>query len=194
MKKIILGFLSILFAGLTSFAQPVSDMAVIPVGITIQSVMRLTITKGGNMEFVFKNAADIGTGIPAAFGTAYETTGSITATQSWDLELLSDAATFAGDVAGTLPLTVIEHLVTSGAANSSFAGSGAIPATANATPVELIFCTSSAAASNRGANIAFSIQWACGATIATGTAIPTDAVASRYSANFILSLVATSHP
>ncbi len=194
MKKIIIGFLSLIFVGQIGFAQPVSDMAVIPVGITIQSVMRLTITKGGNMEFVFKNANDIATGIPAAFGTVYETTGSITATESWDLELSTDAANFAGDIAGTIPLTAIEYSIASAApAGGTNGADAAVPTTANTTPVEIIYCTNSGTASNRGANIPFTIQWACGASLAGGTAIPVDAVAGRYSANFILSLVATSN-
>lgn len=187
MKKVILGFLSIILAGTVCFAQPVSDMAVIPMGITVQSVMRLNITKGGNIEFVFKSGTDVSNGLPAsgAYGTTYETAGTITASQNWDLNLTVDETDFIADNgSGTnLPLNVVSlnvicaDALADGAAllNDVVLASGIVPIDDNG-------------GDNLGDNIAFQIQWACGVTaLASNTIVGT--AAGRYSANIILSLV-----
>ena len=193
MKKVLLGLISIIMAGQISFAQPVSDMAVIPMGITIQSVMRLSITKGGNMEFVFKSAADLSAGIPATFGPAYETKGKITTTQNWDLELTTDEGAFTGDVTGSIPLTVVEFAVSTGSATTTVIANGPILTTANVTPIELLYWDNTGG-TNRGSGIDFGIQWACGSQeSATGTGIPANQNTGRYAVNVVLSLIGTSH-
>ena len=174
MKKVILGFLSIIFAGQVIIAQPVSDMAVIPMGITIQSVMRLTITKGGNIEFVFNSAADRTNGLGPA---GYQTAGSIVSSQAWQLDLTTDAATFLGeDGATTLILGVVAHTVATAGTNAGTA----IAAGLLATPLVIIdggLVTDDAT---------FTIDWECGT--AAATAIPATTAPGRYTVNIILSL------
>ncbi len=178
MKKVLVGFLSLILIGQVSFAQPVSDMAVIPMGITIQNIMRLTITKGGNIEFVFKSASDRTNGIS---GAEYTTEGSVVATQAWDLEIVADDANFT-DESGTNTLalgTVIMETVTCSDATATVAAANtALPAVA-ADVVTLGAVTDGAT---------FTIQWACGT--AAATPIPATTAAGRYTVNAILSLVA----
>ncbi len=180
MKKIILGLLSVLFLGQIAQAQPVNDMAVIPMGITIQSVMRLTITKGGNIEFIFDSADDIQNGVPTSFGTNYETKGIISSSRNWDLNLRVDETSFIGEDGTTLDLNVIDFQVTP-------------PPNTTASAITVLQQTITKLLENTGGNIGtdlkFGIQWRCGA----GTnKIPGSTVSQRYSANIILTLVAAN--
>jgi hypothetical protein len=186
MKKVLLGLISIFMAGQISFAQPVSDMAVIPMGITVQSVMRLNVTKGGNIEFVFKSAADVNAGLPStgAYGTTYETAGTISASQNWDLDLTVDETDFIADNNGgnNLPLNVVSLDVITNA--------GGTPVTQNdvvlSTPLTLIDANGT---NTLGDGLTFNIRWACGvAALASQSVIGT--AAGRYSANIILTLSA----
>ena len=45
------------------FAQAVQDNAVIPVSVTINSILRLNVTSGGNIQFVFNTMAQYNAGI-----------------------------------------------------------------------------------------------------------------------------------
>ena len=57
MKKI--SFIAILaVCGLTAFGQAVKDRNVIPVAVSLNQVLRMTITNGGNVEFVFNTIDD----------------------------------------------------------------------------------------------------------------------------------------
>ncbi len=189
MKKLFLGLISLLLAGQVSFAQPVSDQAVIPMGITIQSVMRLTITRGGNMEFVFKSASDIANGVPSAWSSAYQTDGNISASTNWDLELMADAGNFSTNI----PLNVIEYNVTTSPANTIAGGGtnpGPLPTNLNTNPFDLLTQdTGAGGGDNYGDGLSFTVQWACGANIAGGAVIPANAAPGRYAVNFILTLV-----
>ncbi len=185
MKKIILGLLSVLFFGQITQAQPVNDMAVIPMGITIQSVMRLTITKGGNIEFVFNSASDMTNGIPSGgFNSSYETTGIVSSSRNWDLNLRVDESQFMGeDGAHNLPLNVVELQVSTTALNTD-AMPGAIAL--NGTIDDLL--KPSTSLDNFGTGLPFTIQWQCGHT----NKIPGATVSQRYSANIILTLAAAN--
>ncbi|NJO88298.1 MAG: hypothetical protein HC831_04505 [Chloroflexia bacterium] len=178
MKKVLVGFLSLILVGQVSFAQPVSDMAVIPIGITIQNIMRLTITKGGNIEFVFKSADDIANGIgPSA---AYVTTGTVVATQAWDLNMVTDAAQFDNEGGtATLPLTTVGY-ATNGTGPSTGTGV-ALTALSNTSAV----IVNAGAVTNAGT---FQIDWECGTGNAPVTVIPNTTAGGRYTLNVILSL------
>ena len=63
MKKkamVILGMLAIGFVG---FSQAVKDRQVIPVAVNLNQVLRMTITNGGNIEFVFNSIDDYRLGL-----------------------------------------------------------------------------------------------------------------------------------
>ena len=57
MKKLLLISVGLIMACLTQ-AQPVSDNATIPIGVTLNSILRLTVVSGGNIEFVVRRDAD----------------------------------------------------------------------------------------------------------------------------------------
>lgn len=179
MKKIILGIFAIILGANISFAQPVSDMAVIPMGITIQNIMRLTITKGGNIEFVFKSAQDRTTGIS---GTAYTTAGTVVATQAWQIQLTADNTDFINESGVALGANGLDYVQIE---NITTASTGAAtPVVLAVGPTPLI--TAGAVTSGED----FSLEWSCGLPAPGGTPIPTAAAAGRYTVNVLLSLLA----
>ena len=74
MKKL---FLILVMAAvcLTSRAQAVSDMAIIPIGVTLNSIARLTVTSGGNIEFVVNTMDQYNNGV--AYSASTTTTFSV---------------------------------------------------------------------------------------------------------------------
>lgn len=182
MKKLLLGFIAIVLAGQVSLAQPVSDMAVIPMGITVQSIMRLDITKGGNIEFVISRIEELTTGIP--FSTSYETSGTVSASQNWDLTLTTDGA-FEHATHADLALNVVDYQFTAAIPANTTASPAAINTPASlASPITL-FAADGAGTTNYGSNIPFTIQWRCG----NGGSLA-GTPAGRYTTNIILSLTA----
>lgn len=179
MKKILIGLISIVMLGQVCSAQPVSDKAVIPVGITIQSIMRLTITNGGNIEFVFDNANDLNVGI--ASGTGYQTLGTVSTSQDWDLTLSVDAATFQNeDATATIPLATVAFTTTCALGTTA---NGDLSDGWAAGPANYVIVD----AAPRDDSEVFQLDWSCG--VAPNT-IPAGAQAGRYTVNAILSLVA----
>lgn len=119
MKKILLGFLALFLAGNIAVAQPVSDNAVIPMGITLNSILRLTVISGGNIEFVFNTVADYQAGL---FGTAYKTSLQVESSSDWDLAILAND--FTGS-AGTFEPTVVDYSVSDNGGANTIVNSGA---------------------------------------------------------------------
>ncbi len=188
MRKFILGLLSVLFFGQILVAQPVSDMAVIPMGITIQSVMRLTITKGGNIEFVFNSANDMANGVPTSFGSNYETKGVVSSSRNWDLDLRVEEDAFKGeDQAHDLDLNVVEYKISELPANTVSSAAGTNDEGVLSQLIEN-FLHPDGPNNNMGSNLGFTIQWRCGVT----NKIPGSAVSQRYAANIILTLTAAN--
>ena len=86
-------------------AQPVSDRAVIPVAITLNQVLRLNITNGGNIEFVFNQIGQYTSGINAG-GTGsnapfYTTEFDIASSTRWELDLGAEDPIPCGCLQGT---------------------------------------------------------------------------------------------
>ena len=71
MKKSILASAIALVITGSAFAQPVSDRAVVPIGVTLVQILRIHVTNGGNIEFVFNDINDYKNGI--ANGGFYDT-------------------------------------------------------------------------------------------------------------------------
>jgi len=189
-------------------AQPVSDRAVIPVAVTLNQVLRLNITNGGNIEFVFNQIGQYESGINSGGGTAgsatfYNTEFDIASSTRWELDMGAEDATFLGtdDVANTLALDNVGfQLVATGVhttANTitdpatAFAGVIALPAFATT----MIGSNSVAGNSNAGDenDNVFRIEWRAGTTEGTMNATPLiDQVPSpnpdRYVTNVLLDL------
>ncbi len=194
MKKVILGFLSIFFLGQLAIAQPISDHAVIPMAITVQSIMRLNVKSGGNIEFVFSKISDITNGIGNS--AAYDTYFDISASQDWDLQIGTDAATFLNEAGASILLNRVELQVDDALTSTRFADADVIsafnaaPAALQNGPIDLITWV---AGGTNGTNVGsaaentFVVHWQCGVNLAARI---TGSVPGRYTVNVYLSLVA----
>jgi hypothetical protein len=78
MKKVSL-FFTALAISLASFAQPVADNATIPVSVTLNSILRLNVTSGGNIEFAVNTLDQYTNGIvnSAATTTRFTVASSV---------------------------------------------------------------------------------------------------------------------
>ena len=96
-----------LFGGLTAFSQAVKDRNVIPVAVNLNQVLRMTITNGGNIEFVFNTIDDYKNGLsaeqvasasanPATSQGFYTTDFTIASSSRWELTYGAEEATFIG--------------------------------------------------------------------------------------------------
>lgn len=98
MKKV--NFLAImLFCGLTAFGQAVRDRNVIPVAVNLNQVLRMSISNGGNIEFVFNTINDYKNGLSKELGLAgasYETNFSVSSSTRWKLTYGAETAAFQG--------------------------------------------------------------------------------------------------
>lgn len=96
-----------LFGGLTAFSQAVKDRNVVPVAVNLNQVLRMTITNGGNIEFVFNTIDDYKNGLsaeavasasanPATSNDFYTTDFTIASSSRWELTYGAEEATFIG--------------------------------------------------------------------------------------------------
>ncbi len=117
MKKVLLTTAALLVFGAGIFAQAVKDRQVIPVSVNLNQVLRMTITNGGNIEFVFNSiddyrnglSADALTSVSANPGTSedfYQTDFTVSSSTRWMINYGSEQATFIGtdNPANTLAL------------------------------------------------------------------------------------------
>ncbi len=103
------GLLAIAVVG---FSQAVKDRQVIPVAVNLNQVLRMTITNGGNIEFVFNSIDDYENGLSGNTGTAgtademYVTNFTVASSTRWFLNYGAENATFIGtdDPTNTLEL------------------------------------------------------------------------------------------
>jgi hypothetical protein len=95
-----------LICGLTLFAQAVKDRNVIPVAVSLNQVLRMTITNGGNIEFVFNSIDDYKKGL-SSVGTSgaqnpvgtqdfYKTDFTVSSSTRWKLTYGAEEAKFLG--------------------------------------------------------------------------------------------------
>ncbi len=117
MKKRALMMMGLLAIGLVAFSQAVKDRQVIPVAVNLNQVLRMTITNGGNIEFVFNSiddyrdglsadAATSGSANPAAAEGFYQTDFTVASSTRWSITYGSEETTFIGtdNPANTLAL------------------------------------------------------------------------------------------
>ncbi|HON17558.1 MAG TPA: hypothetical protein PK990_00140 [Salinivirgaceae bacterium] len=123
MKKLIFTL-----AGLVAFvsiiAQPVSDNAVIPVSVTLNSILRLNVVSGGNIEFVVNTLDQYENGI--ANTTRYTTTFTVASSIDFDVDLYAQDAQLigSGSSSNTMPLNNIGYVLEA-------TGTGTVSATGN---------------------------------------------------------------
>lgn len=131
MKKKAMVIVGLLTIGFVGFSQAVKDRQVIPVAVNLNQVLRMTITDGGNIEFVFNSiddyeyglsgdAATSGSANPATSDAFYITEFNVASSTRWVLNYGSEQATFIGtdDPANTLDLDNVGYtLVATGVHN-----------------------------------------------------------------------------
>ncbi len=107
MKKSLFLFLAALLMGGAAFAQAVSDRNIIPVAVNLNQVLRMTITNGGNIEFVFNTIDEYKDGISGDVATSgsantatsesmYQTDFTVSSSTRWAITYGSEYATFIG--------------------------------------------------------------------------------------------------
>jgi len=136
MRKINFTMIAMLIFGLSAYSQAVKDRNVIPVAVNLNQVLRMTITNGGNIEFVFNTIDDYKNGLSADQGTSasanpaasepmYQTDFTISSSTRWKLTYGAEEATFIGadDPTNTLTLDNVGFTIVNNGANT-FEGAG----------------------------------------------------------------------
>jgi hypothetical protein len=112
--------LGLLAMGIVGFSQAVKDRQVIPVAVNLNQVLRMTITNGGNIEFVFNSIDDYRLGLAGEAGIGanedaanpfYITDFTVASSTRWDLNYGAEEATFIGtdDPTNTLDLANVGY-------------------------------------------------------------------------------------
>jgi len=183
MKKFYLAFAAILLAFGATFAQPVSDHAVIPIGITLHSILRLEVTNGGNIEFAFTSIEDYTTGLgPNAI---YETDFRVTSSTGYNVGIFGDADPIAGSIVptNTIDLDHVGYTCTGGPA--------AVAGYKNLTNTAVNCVAGGTAGKGTLAANQFNIAWQCATvTTAGGPFILVNPKPDRYVVNVLLEAVA----
>ena len=107
MKKKVLMIAGMLAIGCAVYAQAVKDRQVVPVAVNLNQVLRMTITNGGNIEFVFNSIDDYRDGLsgdaatsasanPATSDAFYQTDFTVSSSTRWSLTYGSEEITFIG--------------------------------------------------------------------------------------------------
>ncbi|MDD3892576.1 MAG: hypothetical protein PHE03_09785 [Bacteroidales bacterium] len=153
MKKLVLGAAMLLFAQF-SFGQMVSDNATIPVSVTLNAILRLTVTSGGNIQFVFNTMGQYADGIANTAGTT--TTFKVASSRDFTVTMTTEDATLMGvETTETIPLNILEWVM---------AGTGVGGATSGAALAAAQIIVPDGEAGAAGADNTFDIQWAAGVT------------------------------
>lgn len=172
-------FLSLAFLGICGlgFGQ-ISDNAVIPVSVTINSVLRLQVTSGGNIQFVFNTIDDFTNGIENAPGTT--TSFNVASSRAFDVNISTQDADLQGLTSGgTANLGLIEHLVTGG--TGTLLGGGTTYTALQQTTRELVDDSPATTTSA----VTYEIEWRAG----KGATPATDLAPDTYVTNVYLTLV-----
>ena len=192
MKKLSLLFVGLLL-GMATIAQPVVDNAIIPVAVNLNSILRLNVTSGGNIEWTVNTIDQYQNGI--ATGPRYQTDFTVASSVDLDINLYAEDATLLGtdDVNNTMPLDNIGYNVVStggGADGTNWNLPGTVAALTNAA-VPVVSSIAGFGAGDITQN-AFQIQWEMGTsgTGMNGNSLLQQSIAlDRYTTNVFLVLV-----
>ncbi len=195
MKKLIFIFTGLFLMANVASSQ-VDDRAVIPVAVTLNSILRLNVSSGGNIEFNFNTLSDYENGIQTS--AAYQTKFNVASSVDWDVYMYAEEATLTGtdiiDSANEMDTDNIGYHVTS-------EGSGTFAITADESNIAALdndpsnilvgFNGTDPNAGDIEANT-FTIHWRCGTKESTemnGQSILQQGVAAdRYATNVFLVL------
>jgi hypothetical protein len=165
--------LSLLFAGLLLFASnsfsQVDDRAVIPVAVTLNSILRLNVVSGGNIEFNFNTLADYTSG--KANTDAYNTVITVASSIDWDIDIYAEDPALIGtdDQSGinTLALDNIGYQINyEGNGNADDFNIPSLNVVKALTNTEIILVGKGDGANAGDINKnKFTIQWQCGTSL-----------------------------
>ncbi len=191
MKKLSVLFIGLLL-GMATIAQPVVDNAIIPVAVNLNSILRLNVTSGGNIEWTVNTIDQYQNGI--ATGPRYQTDFTVASSVDFNIELYAEDADLLGtdDVSNTMPLDNIGYTVV--APGGGDGTNWNLPATTAAISNSAVAVVTSIANNGAGdiTQNAFQIQWEMG-TSGTGmnaqSLLQQSIAPDRYSTNVFLVLV-----
>ena len=148
MKKLVLGAAMLLFAQF-SFGQAVTDQAVIPVSVTLNAILRLTVTSGGNIVFVVNTIDQYTEGIE---GSARTTTKfRVSSSRNFTVTMVPENTTFfTGLETGNIidfPINNVGYEMT--------AGAGAI----DASTIKPLAATNTLVTNDAIGNEEYSLMW-----------------------------------
>ncbi|NPA67260.1 MAG: hypothetical protein GXO50_01490 [Chlorobi bacterium] len=195
MRKLTVLLTAVLLSTAAAFSQPVSDSGVIPVGVTLNSILRLNITSGGNLEYVVNTIDQYTNGIPQ--NARYDTHFTVASSVDFDVSLTADAATFIGvdDATHTIPLDNLGYLVVADAGASGSDGvNWDLPGTVlalSSSPVNIVESNYTGLGAGDINQNAFVIQWRLGTreTNMNSTSLLEQSITSdRYVVNAIIQL------
>lgn len=196
MKKIILILIASLLFGNFSYGQAVDDRTVIPVAVTLSSILRLNVVSGGNIEFNFNTLADYQNGIDNT--PSYDTRFTVASSVDWDVIMYSEEAALVStdDETGTgMALDNIGyHVSSNGTLDLTTQITESIdplaPAALTATEIVIIGYDATTNAGDINQND-FNIHWECGTQIGdmnTASILSQQLAADRYATNVFLIL------
>jgi hypothetical protein len=195
MKKLTFLFLALGIA-ILSYAQPVADNAVIPVSVNLNSILRLNVTSGGNIEFTFSNIDQYTNGL--ANTDRYDTHFTVASSVDFDVTLSTEDATFIGadNPGNTMALNFVAYeIVTNGsgvdATNWNLIGVAGTPEDLAQTPANPLVESIAGLGAGDITQNAFIINWECGTAATTGGSLLAASLpADRYTTNVYLVLSA----
>jgi hypothetical protein len=176
MKKLLFSAFALALSFM-AYAQPVSDNATIPVSVTVNSILRLNITSGGNIEFVFNTLDQMSGGIDGSTRTT--TTFTVASSRNFNVTLEPEGA-LVGTDGGTLALNNIGIAITGTTGTAAPGSNTALAATQTIVTTGL--------PGDAQANI-YTIEWSCangGTGMTTGVY---NINPDRYSTNCYLTVV-----
>ncbi|MCQ2376240.1 MAG: hypothetical protein MJ069_10145 [Salinivirgaceae bacterium] len=190
MRKLFLSVLALGFAAAVS-AQSIVDNAIIPVSVNVNTIMRMNVTSGGNIEFAFNTINDYTNGIVNS--SRYDTKFTVASSVKFDVTMVTEDANLVGsdNSSNTINLDLVGFKITnSGTATpSTFQENWTNLGAATGTGISIV----QAEGGDASANV-YTINWACGVPsqgAGTGnTMLAANAKPDRYSTNIFLTLTA----
>jgi hypothetical protein len=195
MKKLTILLSAIILSASAAFAQPVSDHGVIPIGVTLNSILRLNITSGGNIEFIVSTIDQYTNGIANA--NRYDTHFTVASSVDFNVNLTPDQDDFVGvgDASNTLPLNNLGFTTVSEGTGADGTNWNLEPLAVfvdAATAVPIVTSIANNGAGDVGQN-AFVINWEFGTQNAPMNAtslLAQSILADRYVINVLVDLIA----
>ncbi len=178
------------------FGQAVNDQAIIPVSVTLNSILRLTIVSGVNIDFVVNTIGQYTSGINFGGGDArYQTDFTVSASQDFNVTIRAEDANFLGqdNAANTMPLNNVGLDLSetgSGADPGNWALPGTVLALTNGAQ-NIVTGVVGAAAGGADKNN-FTIRWRLGTiegAMNPSTLLAQSLTPDRYITNVFLELV-----